>query len=113
MAKKVRLERFNVEDANVFLRGNRMNIYGQETFIELYGRNGEDFSNVWFEDLRAELVKRPADPKPVNLISGRYCTKKTVEGERKRYEIEFQSFEGEKVEVIREGEYRSRYRRVD
>lgn len=57
MVKGVRLERFSVEEADKFFRGNNMDIYSKETFIEIYNKRGQGFNNVWFEDLRAELVR--------------------------------------------------------
>jgi hypothetical protein len=109
--KKRRVPRVSVEQAEEFFRGNRLNLYGQETFIELYSKRGEDFSNIWFEDLGAELVQRETDTRPVTRVYGRYCVKKTSEDKRRRDETEFECFEGEKVQVIRQGEYRLRYRR--
>lgn len=106
MAKK-RLARFSIPEANEFFCRNGVNIHGQETFIEIYSRAGEDNSNVWFEDLRVELTK---DARAISRVTGRYCTKKTIDGKRARYEIDFVGFEGEKVEVVREGHYRLRYR---
>lgn len=111
MAKRVRLERFKVEEAEEFFMGNRVNLYGQEIFIELYAKRGEGFPNVWFEDLRAEMI-RGTDNRPSTELSGRYCVKKTSEGKRERCEIEFRSLESGKVEVIRQGDYKLRYRRV-
>ncbi len=111
LGKKKRSLRINVEQASNFFSGNRMNIYGQETFIEIYGRRGEDLSDIWFEDLMAEIVQRQTDTRPITRVYGRYCVKKTSEGKRKRSEIEFECFEDEKVQVIRQGDYRLRYRK--
>lgn len=111
IGKKRRVPRISVEQADDFFRGNRMNVYGQEQFIEIYSRRGEDLSNIWFEDLRAELVQRQTDARPIVKVSGRYCYKKNIDGKRVRDETEFECFQDEKVQVLSQRPYRSRYRR--
>lgn len=109
--KKKRPIRISVERASDFFGGNGLNIYGEETFIEIYSKRGEDLSDIWFEDLRAEMVQRETDTRPVTRVYGRYCVKKKSEGKRDRYETEFECFEGERVQVIKQGDYKPRYRR--
>ncbi len=109
MAKRVRLDRFSVDQADELFRRNRMNIYGQEQFIDLYGKNGDDFSHIWFEEL--EFRARLVDNRALTEVSGRYCVKKNLDGKRERYEKEFRGLEDEKLQVTREGPYKLRYRR--
>lgn len=111
MAKRVRFERFSVDEANELFRRNGVNIYGQETFIELYGKHGDDFSHIWFEELTFRAIKGQGN-RALTETTGRYCVKRNVEGKRERYEKEFRGLEGEKIEAIREGPYRLRYRIV-
>lgn len=110
MVKK-RLERFSVDEANELFRRNGVNIYGQEAFIELYAKHGEDFSHVWFEELMFR-ARRGEGNRVSTEVTGRYCVKRNVEGKRERYEKEFKGLEGEKIQSIKEGWYRLRYRIV-
>lgn len=105
------VERFKVAEADKFLKNNGIDIYGESILEELYSQRGEsDFSNIWFENLRARVVK--VDQGVVTMVSGRYCVRRADNGIRDRKEIIFEGDEVRGLVANCYGPYKLRYGRT-